>query len=171
MLPGTVSPPSAPRAARWPQVAIRSYGTLAEAERAVELLVRRSFPREYVEVAARGLRRCAHRQEAPPLRRGIARCSAVGAAVAVAAGLIGIGGSGAAVPGFAVFGAAVGVVLAWLLRASVNASDRGCQCSGRVSADAYDVLVDAEWATDADKVLAVPERTRRLGASSVMNEP
>ena len=156
-----VSPPLASRAALRPQVAIRSYATLSEAERAVELLARRSFPGEYVEVAARGLRRCTHRQHASPLLTAVAGCGVMGAAVAVAAGLIGIDPAGDALAMLALFGAAVGSTLAWLVSAFLARSRRDCQCSRAVAADAYDGLVQAVWATDADKVLAVPEEEGR----------
>jgi hypothetical protein len=71
----------------------------------------------------------------------------------------------------ALFGAALGAVIAWLLIAFTR-RNRGCQCTGPVSADAYDVLVEAEWATDADKVLAVPQtRRRRLRARATFSGP
>lgn len=95
----------------------------------------------------------------------------MGAAVAVVAGLIGIEPAGYALPMLALFGAAVGAMVAWLVSGLLARSRRDCQCSRAVAADAYDVLVQAEWATDADRVLAVPEdegrrsrgRTRFIG--------
>ncbi len=102
----TISSSYARRPADRSQVPIRSYSALGEAERAVDLLEERCFPREHVTLAARGLRRCEQRCEPPSRLRGTSASLSIGdirrtftarslIAVALTAVLFAVAGCGA----------------------------------------------------------------------------
>jgi hypothetical protein len=139
------------------QVPIRTYQTLVEAERAVELLAECRFPLEYVALAARGVKRCRHRAASRALPAVATLLGGVaGAALAVLARSVGALATQAPVVAL-VFGAAVGAVVACAASVTLRPKRSSCYCSHAISSDCYDVLIDAEWAGDAAHVLAVAD--------------
>lgn len=138
------------------QVPIRSYKTLAEAERAVDRLSECRFPLEYVSLAARGVKGCGHPSAARTFPAGVVTSGRLTGAILIILALLagGLAAEGRVLA--VIFGAAAGAVLG--LGASVMLAARRptCDCPAIV-ADRYDVVVDAQWAADAQHVLKVAD--------------
>ncbi len=139
------------------QVPIRTYQTLVEAERAVELLGQCRFPLEYVALAARGVGRCRHRTAFRALPAVAVLLGGVaGAALAVLAHAAGALATQTSVVAL-VFGAAVGAVVAIVASVLLKPKRSSCYCNQAISSRCYDVLIDAEWAGGAAHVLSVAD--------------
>ena len=130
---------------------ICACATYVEAEHVVEVLERRRFPTEYVSIVAVGVRRD-DRPQAPW------RAAAVGTLLGAFAGAVGgilaaLAGATGELPSLAValFTAVLGAfsaLTATLVIAKSETSD-----SPQLTADTYEVLVDADWGADARLVL------------------
>ncbi|GAB3651725.1 membrane protein [Glycomyces tarimensis] len=157
------------------QVAVGSYGSYEEAERAVDYLSDHRFPVERTVIVGRGLRSVERVTGRMTLWRSAGKTALAGAVLGALFGWIFglfdwvnplIAGLLLALYG-AIFGAIVGAVIGLIAHAMTGGRRDFSSISG-IQADSYDLLVEAGHATQAGQLLdAEGAPGRGLGAGRI----
>jgi hypothetical protein len=149
----TASPPSQQRV-------VRSFSTYAEAERAVDQLADRKFPVERTAIVGSGLKLVEQVTGRMDYARAALRGALSGAFVGVLIGWLfaafnwfdPVVANGWLVLDGLWFGAVVGALVGLLIHA-LSGGHRDFESVGSLRADRYDLVVDAEVADEAERVL------------------
>ena len=158
----SVAAPTAPArtpAATNPQKIVASFGDYAAAQKAVDYLSDEKFPVEHVAIVGRGLKFVeqvtGRLNWGRALLNGLASGVTTGLFIGLLLGIFVIG-TDAFLPVLlwsAAAGAVIGAVFA-LIAYAMSGGKRDFTSVGAMRADTYDVLIDAEHAAEAERVLA-----------------
>jgi hypothetical protein len=164
-----------------PSKARRSVGTYdsyPDAQRAVDVLSDKGFPVEHVAIVGRGLRFEEQVLGRETVGSAATRGAGQGATVGVLFGLFlwAISANDVAAGWLILYGLVWGTVLGAILSAifhSASGGQRDFRSASRMTADHYDVMVDAELADEATRVLdgGEPATATATAATSAPEPP